>query len=315
MKKITFILIFLVSFTGFTQQLISFESGEGYSLGDVNGQDNWTVSLFGGTQSIENHFVSDDIASDGSFSLKLDNEPAFAAQPIRNVGAFYAFDSAITPSGLTLSFDINISELTGTANGTTYEVGFDNPGANATITSVGINTDGSVNIYNNPEADGSGTVQFTPTGDQLAENTWYNFRFEISGSDLEVFLDDVSIYTGFVGTPNTDITRAVCVHDNEGGFFYFDNFRIDNESLSVTDLVAEETFDFRYASRTKELLLESPSVMMDHLRLYNMMGQEVLSRPLSGHSQQLGIENLSNGIYIAQVTLDGRIESFKFSKN
>ncbi|WP_115462238.1 T9SS type A sorting domain-containing protein [Winogradskyella aurantiaca] len=309
MKKITLLLFYLIALTGFSQDLISFETGEGYVLGDINGQDNWTVSA-SGPNFIANQEITDADATDGIYSLRLAQDPAFGGQVTRNTGAFYPLDAPLDASTAIISFDINITSFSSTI----FEVGFDNTNENATITSIAINIDGSVNVYANTQADGNGSIVFEDTNEDLVANTWYNIRLEINGSAIEVFIDDASVYTGFVGTPNVDILRAVCVHDNQGGSFLFDNFRINNEVLSVDDVKAN-TYDFRYVSNTKELLLNSPSVPLENLAVYNMLGQQVFGSRLSGNSEQLSVYNLPNGIYVAQITMGGQTETFKFVKN
>lgn len=309
MKKITLFLFYLIALTGFSQDLISFETGEGYVLGDINGQDNWTVSA-SGPNFIVNQEITDADATDGIYSLRLAQDPAFGGQVARNTGAFYPLDAPLDASTAIISFDINITSF----SATTFEVGFDNTSENATITSIAVNVDGGVFVYANTQADGNGSIIFGDTNEDLLANTWYNIRLEINGSAIEVFIDDASVYTGFVGTPNVDILRAVCVHDNEGGSFLFDNFRINNEVLSVDDVKAN-AYDFRYASSTKELLLNSPSIPLENLAVYNMLGQQVMGSRLSGNSEQLSVYNLPNGVYIAQITMGGQTQTFKFAKN
>lgn len=68
MKKITFLLFFL-SFIGFSQQTISFEENEGFSLGNLNNQNDWEVTE-GSDGVLTNQVISNEHASDGSYSFK-----------------------------------------------------------------------------------------------------------------------------------------------------------------------------------------------------------------------------------------------------
>ena len=310
MKKITLILIGLITLNAFGQDLISFESGEGYSLGDINGQDNWFVSASGPTP-IVNQEVSNEQASDGSFSLRLSEDPAFGGQAQINTGAFYPLAGPLDTAMTILSFDIYIDSFSGTR----FDVGFDNTVEDLTITAVAVNTGGSVNVYTN-EVDGgdNSTVEFNDTGEDLVEDTWYNVRIEINNNNQEVFLDDVSIFSGTLGISNVDIQRLVVVHDNKGGVFFFDNFRINDDSLSNTD-VALNNYDFRFASSTEELLLNSPSQIMEQVSVFNMMGQQVLNKRLGNNSERIGLKNLSSGMYVAQISVNGSVETLKFIKN
>ena len=67
-------------------------------------------------------------------------------------------------------------------------------------------------------------------------------------------------------------------------------------------------------SSSKELLIESSIFELEKVRLFNLLGQEVLTSPLKGNREQIDIQTLNPGIYIAQIVSDGRLASFKFSK-
>lgn len=66
-----------------SQQTISFETSEGYALGDLNGQNGWTV-----TESsdgfITNQVITDEKSKDGNYSFKMHiwMEPAHSGFPL-----------------------------------------------------------------------------------------------------------------------------------------------------------------------------------------------------------------------------------------
>ena len=161
----------------------------------------------------------------------------------------------------------------------------------------------------------SGEAVYDFTGDLWLANTWYNVRFEISNSDIKVFINNLEISTGPPIIPGASITQARFTHDNFDSFAYVDNFRTNAEVLSTVELENTDAFSQRFVSSTQELVLESSKTNMNKVVIYNLLGQEVLSKNLASTSERLNLQSFANGIYLAQVSLDGKIESFKFSKH
>ncbi len=109
MKKITFVLFTFLAFQlGNTQQTISFEASEGFSVGDINGQNGWVVTGCGEGCFIENQSVSNDFASDGTNALKVSVDPAFGPQNLV-MGGFYEFAAPVEYETAIVSYDIYIT--------------------------------------------------------------------------------------------------------------------------------------------------------------------------------------------------------------
>lgn len=310
MKKITIVLL-CFTLVGYGQQTISFESGESYNLGDINGQNNWFTSA-SGPNFIMNQVISDENSTNGDRSLKLVEEPGFPAQATPTIGAFYPYPVPVDVSAAVFSFDFNINQQN--SDTSRYLVSFANTSNGKTVTQIQFDFDGDILVLANTESGGGDlTVIFGDTNVDWSPNTWVNVRIEINGAGLEVFVDNVSRYTGFVATPNFNIERVSVAHDNFESVAYFDNFRTNDEALSTDDFVVNNT-SFRYLGSSKELFFQSSSLQLDELRVFNMAGQEVVKTKLSGNEDRVNADNLPSGIYIAQVVTEGRISSFKFSK-
>src|SRR5690554_7976045 len=78
------------------QTTISFESSEGFSIGDINGQNGWTVTGDGTGGFISNQTISSSIASQGTQSLKIDEDTNFGGQQSIVMGAFYDFSGTMS---------------------------------------------------------------------------------------------------------------------------------------------------------------------------------------------------------------------------
>ena len=228
------------------------------------------------------------------------------------IGAFYPYAVPVDVSAAVFSFDFNIDQLNEQTS--RYLVSFSNTSNDKIITQIQFDFDGEIKVLANSQAGGGdSTVIYGNTNVTWSPNTWVNLRIEINGTGLEVFVDDVSKYSGFVATPNIDINQVSIVHDNRISTAFFDNFKTNNEALSTDDFVVNNT-SFRYLGATKNLLFQSSILQLDELRVYNMTGQEVISTKLQGNEDRVNVESLPSGIYIAQVVSEGRISSFKFSK-
>ncbi len=308
MKKITFLFITLLCFhLGFSQQTISFEASEGYTLGDINTQNSWVTTGTGPGTFITNQVISDELATDGSNSLKIVQETAFPGQSSAIVGAFYNYAAAIPQEGSTFSADINISQQD--TNSSNYIFGLVNLTAGSFITWLEFDFGGNIFVLVD---DGLGTVVRNDTGVAWSANTWYNIRLEFTGGIITFFVDDTEIATGSVIVPGA-IEQVRFSHDNFEGFAYIDNFRTNDEDLSV-DSFEDDSFKHYYDKTVKTLTLESTNTPFSSIEIYNILGQQAFNKSLSQTLETIDMSSLKDGVYLAKVNIEGRTETFKILK-
>ena len=53
---------------------------------------------------------------------------------------------------------------------------------------------------------------------------------------------------------------------------------------------------------------------MSNIQLFSILGQEVVNRNLTGSDATINLANLTDGVYIARVTVQGQTETFKIIK-
>jgi hypothetical protein len=307
MKKIT--LLFLSVFITYglsAQQTISFESSEGYTLGDINTQNGWAATGDGMGGFVTNQFVTDEQASDGTNSFKIDVDPAFGGQQNPVIGGFYDYSSAIPHANATISADLFIDPFN--ANSSDYIFGLVNITDGVFVTYVRFTFEGNIVVL---AADALGTVVLDDTNQDWIGSTWFNLRVELTNNALEVFIDDNSIYTGNVASPNLDIENFRFIHDNFGGFAYIDNFRTNDEPLSTEDF---DSLNFNYFVDAQNILNLNANEALSQVKLYNMLGQEVMSKNLSNQNEAVDINALNTGVYLAKVQINNAVETFKFVK-
>ena len=110
MHKFTFLFVFVFFFSiGIKAQHVSFETSEGFTLGDINGQNNWeTTNGDGGT--LANQVITDELASDGSYSLKLEKDPNYPGFPVAGFATTFNYETPISHESASFSADFFMSE-------------------------------------------------------------------------------------------------------------------------------------------------------------------------------------------------------------
>ncbi|MEG0982866.1 hypothetical protein [Algoriella sp.] len=113
MKKI-YTLLFIASTTIIqAQQAYSFETSEGFVLGNLNQQNNWEVSKDGDGKIINNQIVTNELASDGTNSFKNGNQADYKEQWFPIMGATKVFDTPTDYKNFTITFDANVTKRNG----------------------------------------------------------------------------------------------------------------------------------------------------------------------------------------------------------
>lgn len=308
MKKITLLFtlclgIYLTS----AQQTISFEASEGYTLGDINTQNGWAITGDGNGGFVTNQNVSDEQASDGVNSFKIDVDPAVPPQangPI--IGGFYNYTAPVPHGTAVFSTDLYLDAFN--ANSSDFIIGLVNLTDGVFVTYVRFNFQGNILVL---ASDTLGTVVLDDTNQDWTGLTWFNLRIELTNNAIEVFIDDNSIYTGNVASPNLDIEQFRFIHDNYGGFGYMDNFRTNDEPLSVDGF---DNVNFDYYVDSQNMLNLSANAPLNQIKLFNLLGQEVLSNKLSAQNEMVDLNRLGSGVYLAQVQINDTVETFKLVK-
>ncbi|OIQ21541.1 T9SS type A sorting domain-containing protein [Lacinutrix sp. MedPE-SW] len=313
MKKITFLFLLMLTITvSNAQETISFEAPT-YSLGDVYGQNGWVTTGDGAGGFIANQVISDEQASDGTYSLKIVPEGAFGGQQNPIVGAFYDYATPVSYVDAVFSADLYLDTFDSSTT-SDFIFGFVNLTDGAFVTYVRFTYTGDISILAD-DGTGTSTIILDDTLVDWTPLTWFNLRVEFTtGGGIEVFIDDTSIYTGLVATPNTDIEQFRFSHDNYGGFAHMDNFRTNDEALSV-DEFALNSFSHFYDNDTKELKLNSPQNDLNNLEIYDILGKLVVNNKISGNENTTELSTLNDGVYLAKVITKKGTKTFKFIKS
>ena len=92
-------------------------------------------------------------------------------------------------------------------------------------------------------------------------------------------------------------------------------FSVDVSATLSVDEFESNTFTHNYNKDIETLNLESSNLAMTNIEVYSILGQNVISRPLSNASEAIDMSTLTNGIYLAKVYIGGNSKTIKFVKN
>lgn len=285
----------MILFFGFVsaQETISFEASEGYQLATLNTQNGWEVTDDNSGNFLQNQVVTDEEASDGSFSFKNAYEPSQDWQWLPIFGAAKTFDTPKSFEDFVFSYDVMVTETMGADFELTL-FGIDENEDFVPVAGFAMEYQGGVYIisdinYGSDYIDG---VSWTP-------NTWYTIKIEVSATDVKYYMDDVLIYTGDNFT-SENIEGFNMLHNNYGGDAYYDNFVYANGTLSNQDFSKLSDINIYPNPVENKLNIQGlDSLELERLSVYNMIGQQLLE---STSVENLNVDQLSGGTYILEIT-------------
>lgn len=98
-----------------------------------------------------------------------------------------------------------------------------------------------------------------------------------------------------------------------GGFLLLFNSTLES-TLSVDQFDANN-FSYSYNKNTDQLTLESSNLPFDSIRMHSILGKEVVSRELSNQNEIIDISSLTDGIYLATISINGNSKTIKVLKH
>lgn len=305
MKKILLSGLLFVATLGYSQQLISFEPSEGFTLGNVDGQSGWTTTGTGpGNPNITNQLITNtDHTGSGTNSLKITKESAFPAQANPIVGAFKSLGTTAIPyNSFTISFDMKLTDLSTTAS--IFE--FQTVGPTATGGSYHIRLRfAPTGTILAAQTTGTSSTFATTTGTWTA-NTWFRVKIVGTGTSIAYYVNNTQIYSGNYFT-ETNFNEMRFVHDNKLGNAFIDNIAINNEAALSTEegkLNKSKEAIKLYPNPATDLLTIDSKEKIQNISIYDMGGRKVNA---DLKNDKVNVKNLNAGSYIISIeTKDGK---------
>ena len=305
--------MFIAPFFGSVQaqQIFSFESADGFILGNINGQNGWQSTVDGAGLFPTTQTVSNDIASVGTNSLKLVKDPSYAVSPNAFMGAVYNFPTPVSTANMSFSADIYLTEKNATAMSLLFGlVHFDTPGEARYRTYFNLAYDGFSDVLVRGAM--PGTIERVDTGFIWQTNTWYTIKIVTQGSAVSYYANGVFLLSKELVTNGT-VSQIRFTHDNYNGIAYIDNVKVES-TLSSEDFNTSEVTHF-YNKNLDQLELNAANDVFSNVSLYNLLGQNVIAKSLNTNQEVVDLSNLSNGVYLVEVGIGSTKKSFKILKN
>ncbi|WP_310994218.1 T9SS type A sorting domain-containing protein [Aequorivita marina] len=309
MKKITLALTLITAFAfNLSAQEISFEISEGYELGNIYGQNNWETTDNENGGFIENQIITDELASNGNYSLKLNKEPDLPGKLDPYIGAFYNYSDPVSMDDTEFSADLYFSEQD--PNNFNFLMALVDITESRYRTYINFFFDGSINVF---VKGGPTGIQVVYTGHNWEKETWYNVKIKTVGEDVKFYINGEVIYEGTsVSVGQVDQLRFV--HDNYEGSAYIDNFKTNSQPLAISSFETTETISHFYNSEAKILSLKSNDARFSGISIFNVLGQNVLNKNLSNSAENINLERLNDGVYIVKLNMANATKTFKILK-
>ncbi|SFH92515.1 T9SS type A sorting domain-containing protein [Halpernia frigidisoli] len=278
----------------------SFETAEGFTLGDVLGQnpkidtyyDDGTTTYTSETNIAE---VTNERANDGVNSLKImDYSDA-------TIGGIYVTGIPVYQK-TSISYDLFVPALDGSDN---LFFLYDNVG---TATIIDLDYQGNVRIYD-PISNAFSTIG------TFSAARWAKVEVQVdfAAVTLKVFLNGTSIFSGpYHGSGNT-LTETDFAIDNFGTDAFFDNIQIRNLGALATNEVINSKNNLRISPNPAvDFVKITTEGKIENAQIFDASGKLVKSS--KNTSELLNVEDLKKGIYILKVKTDKGEYSTKLMK-
>lgn len=272
----------------------SFEASEGFTIGDVLGQNENIDTFWSDVTAIgETAEVSSERASDGSNSIKIVNydDGEQGGIYITNVPSY---------GKTTISYDVFVPELGGSDN--IFGV-FTSEGG---LVNVDFDYEGNVLIGNYETEEYEEVATYN-------SNTWYNLKVEIDFSSREVkyYLNNSLIHTGTAVGTSTSISELDFAIDNFGTDAYFDNIQVKDATLAVSEAGKKDIFRV-YPNPTVDIVNFDLVGKINSVEVYDAAGK--LVKNTKDGAKTLSLSTLSKGNYVVKVQTENATYTKKVIK-
>lgn len=256
------------------QGTTSFESAQGFTLGNINGQNSWQSTVDSNGIFPTTQTVSDDRASVGTYSLKLQKDVAYSTAFSPFMGAIYNFATPVSTDNMSFSADIFMTQKGGTAKSLLFGlVHFDTPGELRYRTYFNMSYAGYSDVL--VRGTTPGMIANLDAGFSWQINTWNTIKIVTNGSNVSFYANGTLLISDLLITDG-GVDQIRFVHDNYDGDVYIDNVKIES-TLSTEDFNTTPMSCF-YSKDLDQLVLNSPNNAFNKVSVYNLMGQTVISK-------------------------------------
>lgn len=269
---------------------ISFEQNEGFVLGSIHEQNTWEATE-ASDGIVENQIISNEKASDGTYSFKNGYESNYDFQWFPIFGAVKAFDTPMNYEDFDISYDILVTDKLGADfEFVAYTIIDDEF---VPVAGVGIENRGGIYIIKDED------YNFEMIDAQWEPNTWVNVGIEVNNDEIKYYIDKELKLT-LDNYTESDIHGFNMLHNNYGNDAYYDNIKINTRSLSVEDQELTNVKIFPNPT-TDFITIQLPNGMsVEKAVVYNLLGKKLSAQKTT----KIDMRDFPSGTYILELTTD-----------
>jgi hypothetical protein len=277
---------------GFGQN-ISFETSEGYTLGDINNQQGWNYL---GSSGPGTGTVINTSATAGSNALQMiSNDTTDDGSVRKNITGFTMTE---------YSFDYKIEDI----DGSDYFMAIRDNNDGIIAAFVIDYEEGNLAIYNAVLDD------VEPTSVNISPNTWYHFKMMINKTTnvVQYFMNNMLLGSKSIASTTANPGIIDFAYDDFGTGFTVDNIKIMNSNLLAASDVRYDANIEVYPNPASEYINVITQDKIEDIEMYDVSGKLIL-KDVSGRNQVL-VSSLQNGTYFLKVKIKNQIINKKFIK-
>lgn len=291
MKYIFTLSFLLISWITISQEQISFEESEGYSLGNLHQQNDWEVTEHDEDGIITNQVISDEAASKGAYAFKNGYESDYDWQWMPIFGATKMFEEPMDyTEGFTISYDVMVTDTLGADfEFTLFAV---NEAEEWTpVAGVGVENRGLFYLIKDEDYD------FDYAAAEWEPNQWNTITIEVDEDDIHYYING-ELQTTLTNFSELDIHGFNMLHNNYGEDAYYDNIVFESGDLGNDSYVREEVKLYPNPAKNEVSLTLPDQFKTAEISLYNLIGKQVMT---TREIENIDISDLSSGIYLLEV--------------
>ena len=147
--------------------------------------------------------------------------------------------------------------------------------------------------------------------------SWQQVYFQDIDSPRNTGLNQSVTVDVSVQANNNNAFAVRLIYDDEGYSAIglgIDNYILNDNTVAGIDKLANFGFEYSPNPVIANVLKLKAKEKIEQIKIYNIRGQNVMSRKLSKKSARLNMSNLAAGSYIVHVQINGKLGSFKVLK-
>lgn len=286
------------------QQVVSFETLDGFYTGDINGQGTWISTPTGDfPANVLNQTVCSDDASDGFHSLRIIKENTYGTQSIPIIGAFNNLPVMLPYNNFTVSFDMKMSQL----NGSIFSFQGLSSADEKFVVRLDFDHTGTVKVLKMI----SGVPVMESVSAIWEPNLWYSLTVMGTATGIKYYLNGMLICSG-TAAESIDMNQLRFVHDNTEGTAFIDNVKVYNEAqLSSLDKTLNKNTVNIYPNPAADFISVSVAGKIKSSEIYDSAGRKVHS---GLENDKIEVAKLPVGLYLINIKTENGSFSGKFIK-